>query len=261
MAYTIYIYRFPNSNEFEIKWAGNYGAKGEKRGPKEKAAPEQIEKQNQWMKEKKAIRTVKLNFFKGDLWCTLLYPKGTRKSIEEIKDDKSKFLTKLRKEYKKRGSQLKWMLRIEIGSRGGIHMHFLCNQIRGEPIDMVIQKAWGHGRVHFERFAGEEEDYQRLASYLVKAENEEQQERLNKMKPGDRKALVSYSTSRNLKRPVPEKKEYKRRTLKPLIEDGIKPTPGYYIDKQSIHSGINQFTGMSYLYYTEVKVDPGGGSG
>ena len=46
-----------------------------------------------------------------------------------------------------------------------------------------------------------------------------------------------------------------------MIEDGPKPTPGDYIDKSSIVSGVNKYTGMSYLYYTEIKIDPGGGSG
>ena len=31
MAYKEYIYRFPQSNEVEIKYMGKYGAKGEKR--------------------------------------------------------------------------------------------------------------------------------------------------------------------------------------------------------------------------------------
>ena len=47
---------FPNSNEYEYKFAGRYGAKGEKRQQREKATPEQIQKQNQSNREKKVRR-------------------------------------------------------------------------------------------------------------------------------------------------------------------------------------------------------------
>ncbi|MCM1326936.1 MAG: hypothetical protein NC094_09045 [Bacteroidales bacterium] len=259
MAYRIDTYRFSNSNEIEVKYSGRYGAKGEKRAPKRKASPEQIKKQNQWRKEVYSRRVMKLNFFKGDLWCTILYPKGTRKGMDGVKKDMGDFLKKLRPVYRKREDILKFMYRIEIGSRGGIHIHMLCNHTRGEPpIDMEIQKAWTQGRVSFERFGGEEEDYERLGSYLVKPQNEEQMDRLP---PEERKVLRAYSTSRNLERPKPERKDYKRRTLRKVMEEGPKPAPGYYISKESIRSGINPYTGMSYLYYTEIRIDPGGGSG
>lgn len=264
MAYCVDIYTLKNSKEYEFKWAGNYGAKGEKRAPKVKATPEQIKRQNQWKREKYSKRVMKLNFEKGDLWCTILYPKGTRKPIDEVKDDMKKFLRKLRTKYKKRGDELKFMYRIEIGARGGIHIHMICNHSRGDtPIDMIIQETWTEGRVHFERFGGEEEDYQRLADYIVKAPNEEQEEKIKEREDSeeDKKALIAYSSSRNLQRPVPERKEYKRRTVRKMIEDGPKSTPGYYIDKSSIVSGVNKYTGTSYLYYTEIKIDPGGGSG
>lgn len=259
MAYIRDTYTFPGSLEHEIKWPGKYGAKGEKRAPKVKATPEQIQKQNAWKKEVHSRRVMKLNFKKGDLWCTILYPKGTRKDIEEVKKDMGKFLRKLRKAYKERGDDLKFMYRIEIGSRGGIHIHMICNQARGEPpIDMVIQDSWTEGRVHFERFGGEEEDYSKLSGYLVKPQNEEQME---KRTPEERRVLRAYSSSRNLERPKAERKAYKRRTVKRMIEEGPTPTPGYIIDKSSIIQGINPFTGLSYLYYTEVLADPGGGGG
>lgn len=259
MAYIRDTYRFPNSLEHEIKWAGNYGAKGEKRAPREKATPEQIEKQNAWKREVHSRRTMKLNFERGDLWCTILYPQGTRKGIDEVKKDLTKFIRKLRNEYRKRGDELKFMYRIEIGSRGGIHIHMICNHARGEPpIDMIIQNVWSHGRVHFERFGGEEEDYEKLSSYLVKPQNEEQ---MQKRTPEERRALRAYSSSRNLIRPKAERKEYKRRTVHKMLVEGIEPTKGYVIDKSSIVKGVNQFTGLSYLYYTEIKIGSRGESG
>ena len=81
MAYIEDRFYFPNSIEVEIKWAGNYGAKGEKRAPKEKPTPEQIEKQNQWRKERDVRRLIKANFKRGDYWITFVYPQQTRKEI------------------------------------------------------------------------------------------------------------------------------------------------------------------------------------
>lgn len=261
MAYCVDIYRFNDSTEYEYKWMGRYGARGEKRSPRVKPTPSQIKKQNQRKREKNAQRILKANFSKGDLWCTLLYPKGTRKPINEVKDDVRKFLRRLRAKYKARDDDLKFMYRIEIGSRGGVHVHMVCNQTRGEPpIDMIIQDLWISGRVHFERFAGSEEDYIRLANYIVKEPTEEQVEKLRKLYPDSYKDLVHYSSSRNLVRPVAERKTYLKRTVKRLVENGPIATSGYYIDHNSVYSGINPFTGTSYLYYTEVRIRAGGSS-
>lgn len=262
MAYTITKYHLPQSNEIEIHWAGKYGAKGEKRAPKEKATPDQVRRQNQWKKECECRRTMKLNFVKGDLWCTLLYPAGVRKTINEIMKDFTNFRKSVKREYEKRGEKFKWIVRYEIGSRGGIHIHILVNHLRGEPPDdMIIQQKWKHGRVHFERFGGEEEDYRKLSEYLVKGASEQQKEKMDKLSPKERKALMKYSTSKNLIRPKPEKKQYRRRTVRTLVEEGPKPSKGYVIDKESIITGVNRFTGTSYMYYTEILVDPGGSSG
>lgn len=78
---------FSNSIETEYKFAGKYGAKGEKRAKRKKATPEQMAKQNQINKENRIRRLIKANFYPSDLWVTLKYPKGTRKSYEEVMKD------------------------------------------------------------------------------------------------------------------------------------------------------------------------------
>ena len=101
MAYIKDEFIFPNSVEIEIKWAGNYGAKGEKRAPRENITPEQIKKQNQWRRERDYRRKIKMNFSKGDYWCTLLYPAGTKKELKEVQKDMSCLIRTLRREYQK----------------------------------------------------------------------------------------------------------------------------------------------------------------
>ena len=116
---------------------------------------------------------------------------------------------------------------------------------------------WTHGRINYELLY-ESGGYADLAEYIVKQPTEEIEGQLSMFTEDERKKLVSYSTSRNLIRPQPERKEYRRWTLKELVENGPKPTPGYYIDKDSIVCGVNRYTGMSYYRYTEYRIERGG---
>lgn len=254
MAYNQKIYRSMNSNEYEYTYAGDYGAKGETRGPRRKATPEQIAKQNQKNKEKYMRRLIKLNFIPGDYWITLKYPEGKRKSIEQVKKDFSNFIQNLRRRYKKSHKEMKYIYRLEIGEHGGIHLHIILNRIR--DIDLIVQKLWSrYGNINFETVY-EYGGYEKLANYIVKKPDQDNAayEQLTLLDIEEQKAVTSYSCSRNLIRPVPEVHTYTRRTVEKLIINGPKPSEGYYIDQDSIVTGVNQYTGMSYLYYTECRI-------
>lgn len=255
MAYIRDVWRFPDSNEYEYKFAGNYGAKGEKRNPKHKATPEQIARQNQLNREKKVRRLIKANFTNEDFWVTLKYPRGARPSLEEVRADFQAFIRRLRYVYKKAETPLKFVYRIEIGSRGGIHIHMVIG--RGERMltDLEIQKAWTVGHINFEHLY-DSGGYSSLASYIVKPPSPEAQKHLDRVPEEERKELIKYSASRNLVRPEPERKEYSHSTVRKLILEGPKPTPGYCIDLESVRTGVNAYTGMSYIHYTEVRLDP-----
>ena len=255
--YRLDIYRFSKSNEYEYKYAGKYGAKGEGRRPRRKPTPEQIRRQNQLNREKNMRRLIKANFRPYDLWSTLKYPRGTRKSVKEVKKDLKNFLDTMRRGYRKQGEELKFIYRMEIGERGGIHIHILVNRIRGQTgTDLLLTNAWKPGRVHFEsiRSTG---DYRQLANYIVKQPNEEEQGQMRMFEEKEKAGLIRYSSSRNLIRPRPERKIYSRRTVRKLIEEGPTPISGYYIDRDSIRQGVNPYTGMSYYQYTECRLDTG----
>lgn len=254
MAYCKDVWKFQYSNEVEYKYKGKYGAKGQKRAKKVKATPEQIRKQNQRNREKRIRRLIKANFRPEDLWCTLKYPAGTRKPLGEVMKDLRKFHAAMRKEYKKIGELYKFIYRVEIGKRGGVHIHILINRTRAKPADILISNCWKQGRVNFENIY-EAGGYKDLAEYITKLPDGEVQEQMNLFGDEDRKILIKYSSSRNLIRPEPERTEYKRRTMRKIIEEGPKPTKGYYIDKDSIYCGVNRYTGMSYLQYTEVLIN------
>ena len=260
MAYKKESWRFPGSIEHEYKYVGKYGARGEKRQPRQQISKEQIRKQNQWIREKRMRRLIKGNFMEDDFWVTLKYPKGERKSIAEVKKDLKKFLSRLRYAYKRMKIPLKYIYRIEIGKRGGIHIHILLNRARGEPgsTDVLIRKHWTCGKAHFELLY-DTGGYQDLACYIVKLPDEDIEKQLSLFPEAERKELIRYSCSRNLVRVEPVSREYKHWTMKKILEDGPVPTEGYYIDKNSIICGINPVTGMSYLYYTEYPLVRGRG--
>lgn len=253
MAYWLDKWTTPNHIEYEFKYAGNYGAKGETRQKKQKATPEQIKKQNQLNREKKILRLIRANFFLEDLWVTLKYPRGTRKPLEEVKKDFKKFQTEMRRAYKNRGQPFKYIYRIEIGKRGGIHIHVILNRLEGSDTDLVVRAAWPGKRVDWTTLR-EEGGFEPLANYIVKEPGEEMEGQMSLFSEDEQKQLCSYNTSRNLIRPVPERKTYKRRTLRQLIEQGAKATPGFYIVPESIRRGVNRYTGMSYYRYTECRI-------
>ena len=269
MAYTHDIWYFRNSTEHEFKFKGRCGAKGEKRLKKKKATPEQIRKQNQINRQNQIRRTIKANFEPKDMWCCLKYPAGTRPSVEIVKEDKERFLRYLRTQYRKRGSPMKWVARMEVGKHGGVHMHILLNRIPMEQTDILIEEAWSKalkkskagkqirtdGLVDY-RTTYDAGGFKQLAEYICKEPKEgtEEYEQLSLFPKEEQKALVSVTTSRNLIRPEPEHHEYKTRTMRKLIEDGPEPSPGYYIDMDTLYIGVNPYNGYSYCKYTEIRL-------
>lgn len=250
MAYRKHTFTFPNSIEHAYKFAGHIGAKGEKRAKRKKPTPEQVKRQNQINKENKYRHLLKANFLPNDCWVTLKYPAGTRKSMDAVKQDLALFDKRMRRDYAAHGEKWKWVRRVEIGKRGGIHIHLICNRIWNT--ELLIAKNWP-GLSHHSEPVRDEEGFEQLASYLCKPLPEElEQESI--FDPEEIKRASSLSSSRNLVRPEPEKKAYVRRTMKKIITDGPVARPGYYIDKKSIRIGINQVTGYSYVQYTEVKI-------
>ncbi len=252
MAYTRRKYTFQKSTEYEFVFKGNYGAKGEKRAEKSKATPEQVRRQNRLNKQKKIRRLIKANFSEGDFWVTLTYPKGARPSVNQVMKDWDGFIRRMKTRYKKLGKELKWIRRIEIGSRGAVHAHVIINRLEGEQTDLMIKECWKPGHVNYATLY-EEGDYEQLADYLAKDEMTKKQEA--ELEQKDRKRLRAYSHSRNLTTVEPQTRTYGHWTMRRIIRDGPKPTPGYYILKDSIRSGVNPYTGMSYLYYTENRLD------
>ena len=251
------VWRSENRIEHAVYWKGKCGARGEKRAKKQKATPEQIKKQNQINRINTLARTISLNFYPNDYWTCLKYRAGTRKSIEDVKKDFRLFRDRMSREYRKRGEEFKYIYRIELGKRGGIHIHILFNRIWGA--DILCQGNWPGELCNFEPLR-EKGDYKQLASYICKPLPEDPEEGqlsiFENLKDKEYKSVLKLGTSRNLERPKPEVKKYLRKTVRKLLTEGPKAADGYYIDKDSYKVGVNPYTGMSYMYYTELRLDP-----
>lgn len=265
------IFRSPNVIEHEFSYKGKYGAKGEKRADKKKPTREQIAKQNQTNRENRIRRTLQLNFSEGDMWICLKYPKGYRLALTEVEKDLDKFIANVRYAYKKLGRVLKWFIRVDIGELGGIHVHIAVNRLWEIQTDVLLEKKWRYllkkrgipekdlyGKVDWETMydAG---GFKRLAEYIAKKyqEDSEEYEQLSLFDETEQKRLSSIRCSRNLIRPEAEVLESSKKTMREIVEFGPKPTPGFYIDKDSIFSGVNPYTGLSYLHYTEYRIRGG----
>ena len=263
---------FDNSNEYEYKYKGLYGARGEKRQKRRKPTKEEMEKVNQRNKATRIRRLIKANFSEKDLWCCVKYPGGVRMKPPDVKKDIQRFLRALRGEYRKRGTELKFIYRMEVGAKGGVHFHIIVNRIWSDQTDVILQECWSRalkhsaaseqgqpiesqGLVDF-RPLYESGSYENLADYITKKPREDTEEykQLSFFDEDDQRALTSVSTSRNLVRPQPERKEYVRRTVRKIIEEGIKPSPRYFIDKDSVYIGTNPFNGYTYIKYTEIRL-------
>jgi len=237
-------YFFEQSIEVEESHTGKYGAPGQARAKRQKATAVQIAKQNQRNREKGIRRLIKKNFFPNDYWITLTYRKGERPpDIEAAKRDFRIFLDRLRRRYKKKGAVLKWILVIEVGSRGGIHHHLIVNRVPDG--DILITKCWDHGGVHLELLY-QRGDFRDLADYIAKQPD-----------PDDAIREKYFSRSRNLEIPIPERRIMKR----PTWSENPKPPKGYYLEKESLYQGINPVTGHRYRHYTFIKMEERKGYG
>lgn len=246
-AYIRHTWEFGWCREIEEKHTGRYGARGQKRAKRRKASREEIAKQNQWKRERDVRRLIKWNFKEHDYWLTITYQKGKRPSAEEMKKDMQRLIRKVRKEYRKHGRELKYILRMEIGKNGGPHIHMIVNRFSAEETgtDIIFSDAWPYGHVN-NKMLYKTGGYKELAQYIVKPANE-----------WEPKSLKRYSVSRNLIRKDPEEKIVNRRNL--VDRSGRPREPkapkGYYVDRESIETGTNPITGYAYRRYTIIKLD------
>lgn len=237
MSYQRTVYRWRNAIEVEDHSSARYGAPGMPRQKKVKASPEQIEKQNQFQKEKRCRHKLRSNFDIRDYFVTVTYAVENRPySMAQAKKDWNRFVQRLRREYKKRGADIKWIRNIEVGSRGAWHIHMVLNRI--PELDMILADSWPHGAVHIQ-LMHQKGEFAELAAYLTKTPRTD-----------SRLREANYSTSRGLATPEPEKTVHHSWQ----ITDKIRVPKGWYLDKSTLREGVNPITNYPFRDYTIIRL-------
>lgn len=227
--------------EIEKYYTSKYKSKNEKRQPKEKLTKEVQEKINNRRREKKLTRLLNTNFVHGDFHLTLTYKKENRPTtVDAVKLDAKLFLEKMRKEYRKTGKELKYVHVIEKGERSALHHHLVINKCDVS----IISKCWKKGYVNIKPL-DDTGNYKKLAAYLIKAST--------RYKGPDRVMKKAWNPSRNLKKPIVKQIIISKHDF---FKDEVtipKKYSDYYVDQESIYSGINEETGYKYFTYTLIK--------
>ncbi|EHI98013.1 hypothetical protein CDLVIII_1314 [Clostridium sp. DL-VIII] len=226
----------------EIKkyFTSKYKAKGMKRGERVGITTEEQEKINQRHAEDKLRWKMNANFVDGDYHTVFDYNSENKPDgKEEMRKDMSDCLKQLRKECKKLGMELKYIHVMEIGQKGARHHHLVINEI---PIK-ILRKCWTKGRIHVTPL-NTNGQYKKLANYFIKYSST--------TKELQRKR---YYSSKNLIIPEPDIEIV---ASNKYLEEP-KPIKGYYVEKESIYSDMDQYTGYKYLTYTLIKIPERGG--
>lgn len=237
--------------EVEYYFTSRYNKRGGSRKDKVKATREEQKKVNTRIAERKLRLLMNHNFGYGDYHVVLDYVRKRgmpERTKEEMRKDIAVFLRELRKKYKERGKELKYIHVMEIGEKGARHHHLVINNIDTK----ILQEAWykayeGHNRVKVFPL-DDTGQYKKLASYFIKYTDKVM--KTDKALQGKR-----YNCSKNLVRPEPKYKIIRDRGWFRTSEP--KPKKGYYIDKESIERGITSpdYYGYGWFRYTMVKLE------
>ncbi|MCB7064132.1 hypothetical protein LI031_09795 [Enterocloster citroniae] len=179
------------------------------------------------------------NFSGADLYVTYSFAKDKRPGDpKKFRACVKQFLKQLRKIYRNAGVILKYIWVGERGERGAEHIHM----VQSGGIDIRCLKiAWPHGWINVVPM-DESGSYHKLASYFIEYSDKT-------MRTEGRLQGKRYNPSQNLVRPEPEKdKVNKSRRIDP---GAIKVPKGYYLDKESVQSGIQE-NDYEFLEYTLV---------
>lgn len=230
----------PYRIEVEKTHSSRYGVPGIRYAPKEKPTPDEMKEINERNRIKKLYWVIATNFDFGDYHTVLTYRKEDRPTPEKAKMTIKKFLRLLRKEFRNQGGELRYIITTEY-RKSAIHHHLIINEIGTSA--KIVRRLWKRGGAHFTPIYenGEVED---LAAYLIK-------ETQNSFRDPENPSKLSYSCSRNLRRPKIKTEIVKAGNW---MEIPVAPK-GYCIKKDSIVSGISRVTGYPYQYYTMYKCD------
>lgn len=226
---------------------GNYGAPLMPRKKKTKPTKEQMIQVN-LLNKARVCRLKMLSYMNYDDWFgTWTYEESERPpDMNTALKHFQEAMRKIRPFYKKVGYECFWFRNIQLGTKGGWHIHFVFKNIKGSGD--VIQNAWTHGGTYIVKIRKSKyfsEDFTELANYITKSENTiEYKKDGTPAKPKIKES--NYNTSRNM--PLPDPKPDKLVRWK----KEVKPKKGYYII--NLYEGRNPATELPYRRYTMIRI-------
>lgn len=243
------VYKFRRGDVVEVEeyHDGQYGNPGGKRSKREKPTEEQMRAVNAQQKAKRCRHRLLEYFNPGDIWATWTYKVDERpEDIKAALKDFQNAMRYVRKEFKKRGQELRWIRNIERGTKGAWHIHLVIKEI-GDTAS-IISKAWKKGGTWFTEIRNSnfyDEDFSQLANYMTKDEYTREQKADGELaKPRLRES--NYGVSRNMPLPEPKEDKLVRWRREP------KPKKGYYIAKS--YEGVTPL-GFMYRRYTMIRLN------
>lgn len=243
--------RIKDKVEVSKHYHANSGAPGRKRAGRKDPTPEDMAKQNHWRRCRDLRRLIELNFDPGDWHVTLTCEKDKRPTMEEAPGVIRKFLGKLKRDFKKQGWDLKYVITCEVGDRGAVHWHMVVNSCHNEATDTakLIREAWKRGRPYFSAL-DDSGEYERLADYMCK-------QAAQRIDRGETSEKMSYSRSRNLKKPVERREKVRASGWKqePKVPEGWELVEG------SLLNEVNKWNGLPYQHYTLRRKEGDRGKG
>ena len=207
------------------------------RAPKRKPSREAVIKNNERIATKKLARVVNANFVPGDYHATLTHAKVMPASA--AKKELDNFLRRLKREYRKMGKELKFVVATEYENHR-IHHHMILNYVPAE----IITKQWKAGHVKLS-VLDQSRNYTRLAEYLIK-------ETRKTFRKAGNMTKCRYRCSRNMEQPVVVRQEVK---LTSIMEEP-KAFKGYVLDEDSVRRFENPCTHIPHLEYVMVSNEP-----
>ena len=234
--------KYKMKNSIEVCEFNSAKVPGANRGrrPKEKPTCERIKKNNQRRKQREAGRMVEQYFNTDDLVLTLTFRKELRpEDMTAAKQIFKGLANHLRKEYRKRYYELFWMRNIEVGPRGGWHIHMILNRIEGA--EFLIKDYWRqYGGVYIQYLQDMRDQGKDIGEYIAKAPI-----------TCDRVVETSWSHSRNVKKVEGEDTIISGHAM----TDKPRVPRGWYLDKESCYAGTNA-DGYPYRTYTIRRIEP-----
>jgi hypothetical protein len=209
---------------------------------------EEMDQANLKQAVKRLTRKVNANFRLGDWHVVLTYRQDMRPTLKEIRDVLKRFLDKIRRRYRKVGSELKYIIVTEYEAKA-IHHHLLINDVnlgKGKCTRDFINECWTYGNPKYVSLYGDG-DFRKLAEYFAK----ETKRTRKKMSESGGAIKQLYSCSRNLIDPKPVRRTVE---VKRMWSMDPKSRKGYYIDRDTLYNGVDKY-GYPYQSYTMIRLD------